>query len=64
MSKKSDERPRWRCHSCGAAWVYHSPECVICGLVGSALNKRAERILRRYREESNEDKESVKRGKE
>lgn len=53
MSKKEDERPRFRCPKCYAVWVYHEPMCIVCGTQGIALNKRAERILNNYRGDRN-----------
>jgi uncharacterized OB-fold protein len=47
MSKKEQERPRFRCDKCGCIWVYHEPMCIVCGTLGTALNKRAEWILRK-----------------
>ncbi len=47
MSKKEQERPRFRCDKCGCIWVYHEPICIVCGAQGIALNKRAERILKK-----------------
>ena len=49
MSKKEDERPRFRCDKCGCIWAYHEPMCIVCGTLGMALNKRAERIIKNYR---------------
>ena len=46
MSKKEEERPRFRCPQCGAIWVYHEPICIICKSRGTPLNKRAERLLK------------------
>ena len=46
MSKKEEERARFRCPKCGVIWVYHEPECIICKSRGIPLNKRAERILK------------------
>lgn len=55
MSKKEDERPRFRCPKCYAVWVYHEPICIVCGVLGVALNMKAERILRKWeRSEENE----------
>lgn len=54
MSKKEQERPRFRCDKCGCIWVYHEPMCIVCGTLGTALNKRAERILRKT-QRSDED---------
>lgn len=51
---KENERARWRCPKCNAVWVYHEPRCIICGTIGIALNKRAERILKNRGEENDE----------
>ena len=37
----------FQCDKCGCIWVYHEPMCIVCGTLGTALNKRAERILRK-----------------
>lgn len=58
MSKsKEQERPRFVCKKCGSAWVYHEPYCIICKVIGTPLNERAERIVRKVNREDNKNGE-------
>lgn len=58
MSKKEQERPRFRCDKCGCIWVYHEPMCIVCGTLGTALNKKKK--IKRLKRENADLRERLK----